>query len=285
MLSQKSDRYPEAGTVRATVMVVEDDPATRRLAARILTRARYEVIEAETVTEARSLWDSHHPQVALIDLALPGERGSVLLEESWVKTLETVVIVVTGSDDIDLADEAFEHGAYGYVVKPYTPNELLMQVSSALRRRHLERGAMDQVAELERKVIESGTGVGELRTRLEGITSESSFADEELIKRLASAVCLRDDETGRHIERVSLTAAALADWRGFNVDPTPAVRLAAAMAAQGCDLGDSQFRDHIEVNARAPALVSRRNKPSMLSNFRDASRGARASHAGRGPRR
>ena len=49
------------------------------------------------------------------------------------------------------------------------------------------------------------------------------------IEHLSSAVSLRDDETGRHIERVSLTAAALADWRGFVVDPAPAIRLAAAM--------------------------------------------------------
>ena len=49
------------------------------------------------------------------------------------------------------------------------------------------------------------------------------------MRRLTSAVCLRDDDTGRHIERVSITASALADWCGFAVDPAPALRLAAAL--------------------------------------------------------
>ena len=42
-------------------------------------------------------------------------------------------------------------------------------------------------------------------------------------------MCLRDDDTGRHIERVSITASALADWCGYVVNPTSAIRLAAAM--------------------------------------------------------
>jgi response regulator RpfG family c-di-GMP phosphodiesterase len=83
--------------------------------------------------------------------------------------------------------------------------------------------------ELEHKVVESATGISDLRKRLETITSGSSLGDERLVRHLCSAVCLRDDDTGRHIERVSVTAAALADWRGFVVDPAPALRLAAAL--------------------------------------------------------
>jgi len=65
--------------------------------------------------------------------------------------------------------------------------------------------------------------------RLERVTAGSSLADERIVEHLSSAVCLRDDDTGRHIERVGITAAALAGWRGFVVDPSPAIRLAAAM--------------------------------------------------------
>ena len=81
-------------------------------------------------------------------------------------------MVLTGSDDVDVANESFEHGASGYVVKPFTPNELLMQVSSALRRRDLERSVADHVVELERKVIESTTGISALRAQLETSRSD-----------------------------------------------------------------------------------------------------------------
>jgi putative two-component system response regulator len=196
---------------------------------RILRRAHYRVVQAASADEARGAWTAHHPEVALVDLELGGEPGSALLSEAWVRDLATAVIVLTGSDNVDVANVSFELGAYGYVVKPFTPNELLMQVSSALRRRHLERAVADHVHELEHKVIESATGISDLRRRLETVTSGSLLGDERLVRHLCSAVCLRDDDTGRHIERVSVTAAALADWRGFAVDPTPALRLAAAL--------------------------------------------------------
>jgi putative two-component system response regulator len=221
---------PSAGNVdRATVLIVDDDDRMRDSTERILKRAHYRVVQAASAREARSAWAAHHPEVALVDLELGGESGSALLNEAWVRDLDTAIVVLTGSDDVDVANESFERGASGYVVKPFTPNELLMQVSSALRRRHLERAAAEHVRELEHKVIESATGISTLRRRLETVASGSSLGDERLVRHLCSAVCLRDDDTGRHIERVSVTAAALADWCGFVVDPAPAVRLAAAL--------------------------------------------------------
>jgi putative two-component system response regulator len=214
---------------RATVLVVDDDERMRDATERILKRAHYRVIQAATAGEARLAWAVYHPEVALVDLELGGEPGSALLHETWVRDLQTAVVVLTGSDDVDVANDSFEHGASGYVVKPFTPNELLMQVSNALRRRHLESAAADHVRELERKVIEGASGISDLRSRLEQVTSGSSLDDERLVSHLCSAVCLRDDDTGRHIERVSITAAALADWCGFAVDPAPALRLAAAL--------------------------------------------------------
>jgi putative two-component system response regulator len=213
----------------ATVMVVDDDPQIRDTTQRILKAAQYCVVQAASAAEARSVWDTHHPEIALVDIELGGEPGSALLDETWVRGRETAVIVLTGSDDVDVANESFERGASGYIVKPFTRNELLMQISSALRRRDLERSVADQVVELERKVIEGATGISELRMRLELVSLGTSLADERIVQHLTSAVCLRDDETGRHIERVSVTAAALADWRGFRVDPAPAIRLAAAL--------------------------------------------------------
>ena len=213
---------------RATVMVVDDDPVSRDGMADILKTAHYLVVPAASVAEARSCWREHRPLVALVDLELDGECGSVLLDEQWVRALDTAVVVLTDSDEVDIADESFEHGASGYLVKPFTSNELLMQVSNALRRRRLERAVANQVRALERNIIESAAGVTALNDRLRQLTLGSSLADERIIEHLSSAVSMRDD-SGRHIERVSATAAALAEWSGFGADPTQSIRLAAAM--------------------------------------------------------
>jgi putative two-component system response regulator len=214
---------------RATVLIVDDDPAVRDVTERILKGAHYAVVQAASADEARAAWTIHRPEIALVDLELGGEPGSALLDETWVRHLETAVVVLTGSDDVDVASASFDRGASGYVVKPFTANELLMQISGALRRRDLERAVAVHVVELERKVVEGATGISELRMRLEHASIGTADVDERIVQHLSSAVCLRDDETGRHIERVSVTAAALADWRGFRVDPAPAIRLAAAL--------------------------------------------------------
>lgn len=218
-----------ATSKRATVLIVDDDPLMRKTTERALARAHYAVVQAGSTAEARVLWEQHRPEVALVDLELGGEPGSALLKEDWVRSFDTAIVIFTGSDDVDIAEASFDEGASGYVVKPFTPNELLMQVSSALRRRRLERANVSQVFELQRKVVESTVGISELKMRLESVALGSSLEDERIIGHLSSAVCLRDDDTGRHIERVSITAAALAGWCGFVVDPAPAIRLAAAM--------------------------------------------------------
>jgi putative two-component system response regulator len=80
-----------------------------------------------------------------------------------------------------------------------------------------------------RALIANTTSVGDVQARIVHGADESSLADEQIIDRLSSAVSLRDDDSGRHIERVSVTAAALATWCGFVVDPASTLRLAAAM--------------------------------------------------------
>jgi putative two-component system response regulator len=187
------------------------------------------VVQASDVDEARLLSTAHHPEVALVDIELGGESGLALLGEEWVQRFDTAIVMFTGSDDVNIAEASFEHGASGYLVKPFTPNELLMQVTSALRRRRLERSFADQVFELRHKVVESTLGISELKLRLERVEFGSSLEDARIVGHLCSAVCLRDDDTGRHIERVSLTSSALADWCGFVVNPASAIRLAAAM--------------------------------------------------------
>jgi cyclic di-GMP phosphodiesterase len=212
----------------ATIMVVEDEPAVRRATARILEKHGYSVAEAGSVEEARKLWDEHRPDLALVDIGLPGAPGTALLDETWVQSRQTAVIMVSGSHELDVADDAFAKGAYGYVVKPFVANVLLMNVAAALRRQELERSVARHVEELEHKVVDASVKLRELHSQLESPTA--SVAEEtKIVSHLAAALHMRDDEVGRHVERVSRTAAALADWCGFAVDPTPGIRMAAAM--------------------------------------------------------
>ena len=128
----------EPGLLEETrVMIVDDEERVRRVIRRVLEKGRV-VEEASTVDEARRKLRSERFELVLCDIRLSGESGLELAREVC-ETTDAAVVMVTGVDDPHVAEKALEMGAYGYLVKPFTPNELRITVASALRRHSLER--------------------------------------------------------------------------------------------------------------------------------------------------
>ena len=98
---------------------------------------RVRVRERASPRPARSSPDEPF-QLALCDIQMPGESGLVLVEEIAGEHPETAIVLVTGVDDPEIAERAFELGAQGYLVKPFWPGQLLITTASALRQRGLE---------------------------------------------------------------------------------------------------------------------------------------------------
>ena len=69
---------------------------------------------------------------------MPDESGLVLVDEIARDHPETAIVLVTGVDDPEVAKQAFEIGAHGYLVKPFWPGQLLITTMNALRQRDLE---------------------------------------------------------------------------------------------------------------------------------------------------
>jgi response regulator RpfG family c-di-GMP phosphodiesterase len=96
----------------------------------------------------------------------------------------------------------FELGAYGYLIKPFEPNELLINVANALRRRDLEA---DNRAHRERlaQLVEARTAaLRETLDRLRDSECDLRSSQEETVMRLARAAEARDNDTGQHIHRM-----------------------------------------------------------------------------------
>ena len=66
------------------------------------------------------------------------ESGLVLVEEIAREHPETAIVLVTGVDDPEVAEQAFRLGAHGYLVKPFWPGQLLITAANALRQHQLE---------------------------------------------------------------------------------------------------------------------------------------------------
>ncbi|WP_419932894.1 ATP-binding protein [Candidatus Poriferisodalis sp.] len=131
---------PGAGTVARApakverILVVEDDPRALRYLRNTLSRAGYTPIVTSDPSELEHLLATEMPHLAVLDLVLPGTDAFELIRRS-PKVLEVPVIIVSGRGDDQLVAKAFELGAADYIVKPFSPTELLARIAAALRRR------------------------------------------------------------------------------------------------------------------------------------------------------
>ncbi len=323
----------------ARVLATDDRPEILRLVERTFSET-YECVFAGSVADARKRLAESRFDLALCDIQMPNESGLVLVKEIVRDHPDTAIVLVTGVDDHEVATQAFEMGAHGYLVKPFWPGQLLITAMNALRRRDLEiaqrahskaledrlQMLMDRapvpiyikdserrylianevahevaglrpddligrtdkdimsaeaerhVAEADKRILEGGGAYeaeetlvvgGEERTFLtvkfpyvndtgqiagisgistditdkkkaEGLREELATAQaqaideltasrQETVERLAKALELHDEETGRHVNRMATIAAFLAGQVGLDRDRVLLLRTAAPM--------------------------------------------------------
>lgn len=117
----------------AQLLVVDDEPAIRRLVRGAVERAGFSVAEAGTAAEALAAARQPGCELVLLDLGLPDRDGMELVP--LIKALDRAVIVLTARDETAEKVAALDLGADDYVVKPFDTDELLARVRNALRHR------------------------------------------------------------------------------------------------------------------------------------------------------
>ena len=120
--------------MRKDVLIVDDEPAIRRLLIGALDRAGIAHVEAATAADAlRIAGAAPAPLVALLDLGLPDRDGLEVVPQ--LSTLGLSVIVLTARDATEEKVAALDLGADDFVTKPFDSEELLARIRSALRRK------------------------------------------------------------------------------------------------------------------------------------------------------
>jgi len=115
------------------LLVVDDEPAIRRLLNTGLTRAGYRVVEAATARDALTALQIDKPDAVLLDLGLPDRDGLELVP--LIKAAGPALIVVSARDATEQKVTALDLGADDYVTKPFDTEEVLARVRTALRHR------------------------------------------------------------------------------------------------------------------------------------------------------
>ena len=116
------------------ILVVDDDPQTLRYVRDALATAGFSPIVTGDHRELPRIIKTGKPRLVLLDLVLPGTDGIELME-STPELIDLPVIFISGYRRDETIARAFEMGAADYLVKPFSPTELIARIRAVLRRR------------------------------------------------------------------------------------------------------------------------------------------------------
>lgn len=222
------------GEHRGRVLVVDDDETIRMLERDVLRSSGYDVIESGSAEHALGVifHASPPPDVVLLDNRLPGMTGVEALARlrATAATRTLPVILVTADDEVRARVAGLESGADDYVIKPFSPEELLARVGARIR----QRSAWDELVAVhieERaavaRVLRAAATDGSLDTRVAALCD--AFC--EMNDVAASAVVLFDDEAVAMV----MATSGQADWplEAGTMVPTSTARYFSMRAAVG----------------------------------------------------
>jgi len=207
-----------SGADHRSILIVDDDALTRRFVRAVLEGLGFVIEEAENGQEALSAARTFRPDVVILDVTMPGLSG---IEVARLLADESKVLMLTGVDDPDVEAEAHSAGAAGYLVKPFSPRELLDCVEQLLGPLPIPEA---EVPRLEGAAVEAGErqlliaaeelseSIRRERERaavLEETLGELRHAYLETVRSLAYVVEAKDAYTGQHLERCRVYGMAL----------------------------------------------------------------------------
>lgn len=119
--------------VPPTILIVEDDPEIRNLATNLFTKEGFDVEVASNAIEMDAVLARHAPDLAILDLMLPGEDGLSICRRLRSQWHFPIMILSAKSEEIDRVI-GLEMGADDYLVKPFGTRELIARVRAIMRR-------------------------------------------------------------------------------------------------------------------------------------------------------
>ncbi len=219
-----SEARPRA---RQRVLIVDDEVHIRRLLARWLEAGGYACKAAAAAGQAWELLQQGAFSLVLADIRLPGMSGMDLLSVVRRRFPHVVVVMATAVDDRRTAVRALELGAYGYIVKPFDKNEVMVKVANALERRRLALESRNYERFLDARIWEQ--------------TENTRKSCEAVALRLMAAQEARHDDNASHIRRVGLYAEAIGRQAGCSKEQTEMLRVAASLH----DVGNISVPDSV----------------------------------------
>jgi PAS domain S-box-containing protein len=173
---------------RPRVLVVDDELGPRE-SLRMILKPNYEIATAESGETALETIDGFHPDVVFMDIKMPQMDGIELLQRIKRADPSIEVVMITAYASLDTVKNALTHGAFEYLIKPFSRKDLEDTAKRALARRQTELGARSQLNQLVDQMRS-------LQTKLDDREEQSRREQAEQSLRVTQLSILREISRG-----------------------------------------------------------------------------------------
>jgi DNA-binding NtrC family response regulator len=113
------------------IIVLEDDLVVRKNLEQQLRYKRYDVASANTLAAAQELLNKDNFDLMIVDVRLPDGEGTELLKQLQARPVKPLVVMISGFGTVDLAVECMRGGAFTFLTKPFSPEQLAVTLKKA----------------------------------------------------------------------------------------------------------------------------------------------------------
>jgi DNA-binding NtrC family response regulator len=185
---------------KATILVAEDEVDMLENCRRLLQAWGYRCLTASDGEIATRLLTEHSPDVLVTDLRMPKRNGMDLLEIAVRHDRDVIVIMLTAFGTVENAVEAMKLGAFNYLTKPFSADELRLAVERGLKQRNLSRENRQL-----REQVKGKHGVGSIIGKSEAMIQVFETL-QKVAKTDANVLILGETGTGKELIARSLHA-------------------------------------------------------------------------------
>ena len=227
-------------SIKAVILVVEDDAAVRNLMAVTLQTQDYQYRVARNGGEAMIELTTHQPDIMLLDLGLPDMDGIDIIRKVRTWSAMPIIVISARSEDGDKV-EALDAGADDYLTKPFSVDELLARLRVALRRLHVQQPAGGESA-----VYENGS----LRIDYAAGCAYLNGSEIHLTPIEYKLLCLLAKNTGKVLTHNYILREI---WGSYTASDVGSLRVFMAMLRKKLQSGDGAqpyIQTHIGIGYR-----------------------------------
>jgi len=175
------------------ILLIDDDVSLRRVTEFNLQEAGYQVLTAADGADGLQQFRRHRPSLVITDVQMPGISGYQVLEEILQLEPQTLVIIITAFSSVEKAVTAMKSGAYDYLTKPFSRDQLSLTVAKAFEFGNL-RKENRQLKDALAGGIDSGQIIGQSRVMQQLLQRVAKVAASQ-----ASVLLSGESGTGKEV--------------------------------------------------------------------------------------